>query len=347
MLRRLWTTFKRDMLINWRTGYVAITLLVVIIYTALIRWAIPAELRTTEVAYLLDQTTGGRVGEMLASSGEGITLVSSVDELTELMSENQNSIGIALADGSPFEATYYFQPFQGERARNLIISVMDSRLHAIYEGQMPQPVASRSLREGAAAQRIPFNKLLVPVTLFSDPAMIGLVFIAVLIFMEKDEGTLRAFLVTPGRIWEYLISKALTIAVLSVGFTLIFVPATVGFAGVNWPALLGLIVLCALFSSLLGAAVSVFFNNISQFLFPAILTMLFIGLPSIAYFVPGFSPVWLRVLPTYPLALGLREAIFPTGSTQNILMAALYGLAAVLVMLIIASAVFKRQLVRE
>lgn len=351
MLSRLWTAFKRDNVINWRTGYVAITALVVVMYVVVVRWLIPADVSSEPRLYILDQTADRRIATFSEQQpGADVVVVDSVAALEEGMQASQNSVGLALEEGDPVpEVTYYFQSFHGERARNLMIVSTDARVQALYGAAAAPPAAveTTTLRSNVEAYRLPFNKLLVPAFLFSDPAMIGMIFMAVLIFMEKDEGTLRAYLVTPGRTWEYLLTKALTIALLAVGFTLLFVPATAGVAGVNWPVLLVLVVLGALFTSLLGAAVAVYFDNISQFLFPAILLILFISLPSAAYFVPGFSPWWLRVMPTYPLVFGLREAIFPSGNTQIILLATVYMLAAVAVALAVATFTFNRQIAQK
>lgn len=353
MLRRLWTTFKRDNLINWRNYFVAITALVALVYIALVRWVIPANLSSTASLYVVDETSSQLLASAPVAPGEvPFTVVDDIAAMEAGMAETTNSVGIALTDGNPApEITYYFQAYHSPQMRNLTVALMEARLREMAGAPAQSPearVEQRVLREGVEAyDEIPFNRLMVPSLLFSDPAMIGLVFIAVLIFMEKGEGTLRAFLVTPGHTWEYLLSKALSMAALAIGFTLLFVPATVGLRGPNWLYLLGLIALGAIFSTLLGAVVAVFFDNISQYMFPAFIAILFISLPGIAYYVPSFSPAWLRWMPTYPLAHGLREAIFPTGNVQLIAQAILWTLVASVVALALATWTFQRQIAQK
>lgn len=353
MLRRLWTTFKRDNLINWRNYFVAITALVALVYIALVRWVVPGDVSATASVFVVDHTSD-RLTALDAAGRDELAFVV-VDDTAAMeagMADVTNSVGIALEDGEPIpEVQYYFQPYHSPQIRNLMVALTETRLRELYgvEGRTyATRIEQQVLREDVAAyDDIPFNRLMVPSLLFSDPAMIGLVFIAVLIFMEKDEGTLRAYLVTPGRTWEYLLSKGLSMAALAVGFTLVFVPATVGLGGPNWLYLLVLIALGAMFSTLLGAAVAVFYDNISQYMFPAVILMLFISLPGIAYYVPSFSPAWLRWLPTYPLAYGLREAIFPTGNVQLVVQAVLWTLVAIVAALALASWTFQRQIVRK
>lgn len=348
MPHRLWTSFKRDNVINLRSGFVAITALVIVLYVALVRWMIPADLSTQPRLFLLDATTDQTLARAAAEEVEGgradVVMVESPAEIEAGMAERPHSLGVAAVQGADGpEVTYYFQPFYNQLVRNLMVAWTES----LFTGGDAAPIPTQVLRGGAAAVDVPFNKLLVPVLLYSDPAMIGLMFIAVLIFVEKAAGTLQATLVTPGRVWEYLISKALSIALLGVGFALLFVPLTVGVARINWPALLALTALGALFSSLLGAALAVFFDNISQFMFPAIVMVLAVSLPSVSYFAPEFSPWWLRILPTYPLAFGLREAIFPTGNPQTIISALAVTAASSAVMLALAVWAFRAQVVER
>jgi hypothetical protein len=75
--------------------------------------------------------------------------------------------------------------------------------------------------------------------------------------------------------------------------------------------------------------------------------MLVLSLPSVALFLPSFSPLWVRLLPTYPMVFGLREAVFPTGNTQIFWNAVLVMLAANVVLLLIGSRAFDRQMARR
>ena len=60
--------------------------------------------------------------------------------------------------------------------------------------------------------------------IFSDPAVMGFIFIGVLVLFEKGANTLQALVVTPIKIWQYLFSKAisLTLIALIICFAMIF-----------------------------------------------------------------------------------------------------------------------------
>ena len=73
-----------------------------------------------------------------------------------------------------------------------------------------------------------FDEVLV-VLIFSDPVMIGFIFIGALVLFEKDSGTIDALVVTPLRKPEYLLSK-----VISLGFIAVVCSLVMAIAGHGW-----------------------------------------------------------------------------------------------------------------
>jgi fluoroquinolone transport system permease protein len=73
-----------------------------------------------------------------------------------------------------------------------------------------------------------FDMVLVLI-IFSDPVMIGFIFIAVLVLFEKESGTIHALIVTPLRKSEYLLSK-----VISLGFIATICSLVMAIAGHGW-----------------------------------------------------------------------------------------------------------------
>jgi len=73
-----------------------------------------------------------------------------------------------------------------------------------------------------------FDKILVLI-IFSDPAMIGFIFIGALVLFEKGSGTINALIVTPLRKTAYLFSK-----VISLGLIAIICSLVMAIAGHGW-----------------------------------------------------------------------------------------------------------------
>jgi hypothetical protein len=351
MLRRLWISVQRDTYINWRNGYYLVTILIALIYLVTIRWIIPADTSAEPHLYIVDDTRDQRFARFAVQedSAGRVQTLSNVDELQARMGKDESSVGISLAEEQPLpRVTLYFQAHHNPRVRELTAISIHSQLQALYQGQPTQaaPIIQRVLRGDVLDRRVPYNLSWVPILIFGDATMIAMILVAVLIFMEKDEGTLKAYLVTPGRVWEYLLSKALSLTVLGVLCTLIVVPFTVG-GGANYLHLIAIVFAGCLFGSLLGALFGVHFDNISQFFFPVVLLFVLSTLPGVAYFVPSFSPWWLRWHPTYPLVFGLREAIFPSGNPQIVGSALLTLLGLDVILLIASSAAFQRHMARR
>lgn len=354
MWQRLWLSLRRDWQITWRNFYYLVTLAVALVYLALTLWIIPAETTLKPTLYVVDQTGDLRYVAYIEQQAqvegttEQVALLNSVAELQAAMADQQNSIGVLVSAGTLLpEVTLFFQGYENPQVRNLLAVAVEDSLREVYDRPWVTPVkiGHQFLRPQVTAP-IPFNHMLVPALLFSDAAMIGLLFIAALIFMEKEEGTLLAYLVTPGRVWEYLLSKALNLSLLALLFALILVPLTVG-GRANYLHLLAVMLLGSMLVSLFGAWIAVHFENLTQFLFPAIVLITIISLPGIVYFVPSFAPLWLRLFPTYLLATGLREAVFPSGNPQIVSNALLGLLLLNGVLLGLSSRGFRRQLARS
>ncbi len=73
-----------------------------------------------------------------------------------------------------------------------------------------------------------FDEVLV-VIIFSDPVMIGFIFIGALVLFEKGSGTIDALIVTPLRKTEYLLSKVISLGLIATVCSLVM-----AIAGHGW-----------------------------------------------------------------------------------------------------------------
>lgn len=51
--------------------------------------------------------------------------------------------------------------------------------------------------------------------IFSDPAMLGFIFIGVMVLFEKSANTLEALIITPMKVWHYIVSKTLSLTLIA------------------------------------------------------------------------------------------------------------------------------------
>jgi fluoroquinolone transport system permease protein len=110
---------------------------------------------------------------------------------------------------------------------------------------------------------------LLPVMLYIDLSVFGFFFMAGLLYLEKGEGVLAALVVTPLQGWHYLVAKLATLTTTGLLVSLIVV-ALVHREEVNWPVLIGALVLNSLFFTLASFILAVRYDAINEFIIPAV-----------------------------------------------------------------------------
>jgi fluoroquinolone transport system permease protein len=133
-------------------------------------------------------------------------------------------------------------------------------------------------------------KIVLPVVVFSDPAMLGLIFIGGIIMLEKIQGVLSVIVVTPLRATEYLLSKMLSLILVSVlaGFA---ITAFSRHETVNWLLLFASLCLSSGFFTLFGIMICAGCQTINQYFVRTIPYMLLLMLP--CFSLIGFPYSWL------------------------------------------------------
>ncbi len=125
--------------------------------------------------------------------------------------------------------------------------------------------------------------------------------LASLISNEVLQRTVTALVVTPMRIWHFLLAKTIFGTALALGQAAIILILVGAFTAANWPLLL----LIVLLGSLLFTAVAMFIGSagkdfIGQLMF-GMLFLIPLMIPSFAVLFPGSVATWVRVLPSYPI----------------------------------------------
>jgi len=349
VLRRFLALTRKDLRLIVRSHYLTVVLGLAVLYALVIHFVVPAELSTKPVIVLWDRTSTQIVRTLLESAAEaggatgGLIAVDSAEEYADAVRASGNRLGIKVeGTGLPERLVVTYQGHENPQARHLLEATLKHEM-ALLTGR-PQPVIeTRTLRAATPGQKPAFNMSLLPILVFSEAVMIGLLLAAALLYSEKSEGTIHAYRVSPGGVVEYLLAKSTAMGLLGVAFTALLTVLTVG-VGVNWPVVLGVVFISSVLMTLIVLVVANLFRTINQFLFTGVALNLALALPTVTYFLPSVSPAWFKVVPSYPLIFALREAYFPTGSTVvlgNALGQILLSLVIVLPLAVIA---FRRQL---
>lgn len=193
---------------------------------------------------------------------------------------------------------------------------------------------------------IPGNYDQVLVTLiFSDPALLGFMFIGGLVLFEKGAGTLQALVVTPLKIWQYLWSKIISL-------TLIALPCSVAMAmaGHGWQFryayfLLGVILTSCLFV-LIGFIGVARVKTLNQYLIvvPMFLTPFF--LPLFNFFGVTHS-FWFYLIPSQASLILLEAGFSSEVATEEIFYAIIYLLICIGLAYVFARRSYIKYIIRK
>lgn len=312
MIKRFFILVKQDLLVALRNYFHYAILFLVLLMVVVVNFVIPQEVKLTPTEIFYDGTINKVFESYLLQEGvEQDRIFQSKNELIEKVKEQNNRIGIIM-EGT-LENAVFTTIHQGSESTE-ILNVLDATIETTLD-QMRGVVAQTNhrieyLRPKSAA--ISFNKNMIPLFMVAEVIMLGFMLIAVMVFQEKEEGSVRAYRVSPGGVLEYILSKAVVNLILALVYGGLVVLFTMGLK-VNYLALFSVIVLANFLMTLIGLSISVFFRSLQEFLFVGVAILAITALPMISYLTPSFAPKFITWLPSFPVLFGIREILFPSG----------------------------------
>ncbi|EOD00223.1 ABC transporter permease [Caldisalinibacter kiritimatiensis] len=351
MLNRFLGLVKKDIITGFRNYYFLMVIIVALLFVGIIQFVIPEDTSIKPSVYYYIDYEGemkAYLQEMIGQSEEEhdkIYKANSREEIIDNMKKSTNSIGMVITakQGKP-SIEFILQGYENEQVKNALLLSMRDEINSVFNEEIEIDVVK--LKQGLNVEKIPTNKNVLPLFVLTEPVMLGFILIAALIFMEKDEGTIKAYIVTPGRLPEYLASKITLMLILGIISVLISTILVVGFDA-DYVSLLIIVILGGIFASSLGLIVASFFKNLSQAMIWIIAITLVLSIPTVSYFFPSFAPWFFTILPTYPLMFAIREAIFQTGNSSIIYSTALYLLVVSIITYGISILTYRLHLARD
>lgn len=198
----------------------------------------------------------------------------------------------------------------------LIISILYSVCWRIIGGDLP-------------------NKVLI-VLIFSDPAMLGFLFIGVLLLKDKGNNTLQVFNVSPLSTQQYILSKTISLTIIAIICTLIISIVAFGI-GVNFFFfVLGVILSSSLFIFIGFIAVSMV-KSFNEYVFVLPFFMLPLCVPFLNYFGVTNSKL-LYLIPTQASLILLDTILHENVNFLSVI----YALVCLLIWNILAYKIAKK-----
>jgi len=366
---KMWSSFKKELILASRGFYFYVELGFAIVILLVVLFAVPEDFSTTSTEYLfldlprqgqeafkdvlLENDIDGKIEEVEIEAGGNIytaqLMVSDEQEIYILDSEqavrdlaySERNLGavVQLDEDNRLSYRYYLQGYESTRLKNLLSILFNESTLVLEERINNQEVKVLT----AGFEPITDRENTIPPLVAFSGSLMGMFVMAAYIFLDKKEGVIEAYAVTPSSVWRYLLSKVFVLLLTTLVSGLIIVVPVMGFS-INYGLLLLLLLATGFFSSALGLLIASFYDNMTK-AFGVIYFLFFILMvPGIAYFIPGWDPFWVKIIPTYPMLQGFKEIILPKGDIIYPLLTSAGFLAGGLVVFALTNIRFKRTL---
>lgn len=218
--------------------------------------------------------------------------------------EREVAAVIKMNEDYNLEYEYYLQGYESDKYKNLLKILHVEPTETLVETMDNQEVKVLSSNLETLSDR----ENMLPTVLVFNGALMGLFIIAAYIFLDRQEGVIMAYALTPSPVWQYLMSKISVIMVTSIisSFLVVF---PIMKTKPDYLLLLILLITTAFFASTLGLLIASFYDNIMQafgVLYALIILMI---VPNIAYFMSSWNPAWIKFIPTYHMLEGFKTIL--------------------------------------
>ncbi len=336
-LSRIWAVLRKDLVLGPRSPILLYALVLPVVLTAVFQLAFGSLFEPAPRMAVVDDGGSAITATLRNMDGIDLTVLDDAAALTTAVEANDYDAGLVLPAGfddavragekPPLELYISGKSYASNR---LILSVTTLDLVRAVDGGQP-PVQVDLVRSGGAG--LPIEVRLVPILMMYALFIAGTFLPASSMVDERVQGTMTAILVTPTRTCEVLTAKAAlgTLMAFLVSIMTLWLNSALG---ANWPQVLVVVLLGAVFSSLLGLVIGalakdgamlfVIVKSSGILLFGPVVFYLFPDWPQwIAQLFPTFwmiDPIWRvavlgetlsQVWVTIVVAIGIGLALVP------------------------------------
>ena len=372
---KLWHSFVKELQLSSKTWYFYIEIGMAIILLMILIFVVPAnsDSRTDEYLYagdlpsdyidliyrgILDEEdedeefetvelkVGGEIygADLFVTDTRNIYFVDSREAVIKLAKEDKEvGVEIILGKDGGLDYKYYLQGYESTRLRNLYMMLHNDIVNFKFiERHMDRQIV-RNIEENPVILNNREN--ILPVFLTYNGSLMGLFIIAAYVFLDKKEGLIQAYAVTASKFWHYLMSKVGVLTVTTMITSLIIVFPVMGFQ-VNYLRLMLLIIATGFTFSSLGLVLTTYYRDMMQSFGAFYIIIMFMIIPNISYFTPGWEPSWIKWIPTYHLLESYKEVISGGSDIGYILKVSAGFFIAGLLLFMFANLRFKKTLTR-
>lgn len=306
---KLAITFLKDLKLSFRTFYIYIEILMAVIFVAILLFVVPENFQGENKIFASIDLEPAMKEQLISAMGSemtSITLLESETAVRGALEDNRDSSGLVISlTGGKLNYEFVLQGYESEKA----IKLMEKGFTAALASEMPQYRSVTTVTTlDSSVEKLPDRINLLPLFLVMNSSFIGMYIISSYIFLDKEEGTIKAIAVTPATVAHYLQSKMGIMLLTGLITGLITVLAVAGFK-VHIIHFLVFLIICNAFGSALGLLISSFYDTMIKAFGTLYVVIIIFGLTAVSYFTPSFSPIYIRLLPSYPMLYAFRETL--------------------------------------
>jgi len=347
---KFWYSFSKELILSSKSWYFYVELAMAIILLAILIFVVPEDFDNTGKEYFFldlpqvvqDRYKKNLLEEDLDEFAEQVTLEADGHTYIAILYETEESklylldskealdaisdeervptVHVRVNEDNQIVHTYYLQGYETQKLVNLI-QVYHNRLagHDVIEDYSDN-IEVRRLYQNTEPLNDKEN--IIPVFLTFNGSLMSLFIIAAYIFLDKDEGIIKAYAITASSVWHYLLSKIGVIILTSILTSLIITVPIMGLQP-NYPALVLFLVCSGFFVAALGLFLSSFFDGITEAFGVLYIIIVIMIMPNISYFTPSWDPDWVKVIPSYVMLQSFRDIVSEGGNMVYVMVASL------------------------
>lgn len=341
---KLLSSFVKELKIASRGFYFYIEIFMAVLILAIFLFAVPDNFNNKDTEYIfLDMPTQAEeiyletfLEEDLNQQSEAVkveidkeekdaTLYVTEDKEIYILNSREDVIYMAeverevaavikMDDNYEFKYEYYLQGYETNRLKNLLKILHVASNETIEETMDNQDVRALSINYEMLSDR----ENMLPSVMVFNGSLMGLFIIAAYIFLDKQEGVIKAYALTPSPVWQYLMSKVLLILGTSILSSFIVLLPIMGLKP-DYFLLLILLLTTGFFSASLGLLIASFYKNIMQAFGVIYVVMMLMIVPNISYFMPSWNPDFVKLIPSYFMLEGFKSVLLGNNDWTYIL----------------------------
>jgi len=366
---KLWHSFTKELLLATRSFYFYVEIIMAGIFLFLLIFVIPENFDNKMDEYIyfdappaaieylkeetLEEDADGQV-EVVEFEWEDETILAEHYETdskhTYVLDDMDAAVGLAdkerafaaivhMDNAGEVTFTYYMQGYETQRLLNTYSVFHSEEKNVMIDAYDAQE--ARALHEDQVL--LSDRENVMPSFLTFNGSLMGVFILASYIFLDKKEGVIKAYAVTPSPVWHYLLSKVGVVTVTSLITSLVITIPVMGIQP-NYPAMILFLLTTGFAFSSLGLLLTSIYDDIMQSFGTLYVLIVVLMLPNIAYFIPTWSPAWIQAIPSYSLLEGFKESLLPDGDVNYILVTSLVYFVAGLAIFVFSNFRFKKTL---